>query len=392
MVDDTENHFQGVTDDTPDEILDFVRSNDVADKYTVMLKQQPDGGGKPQTLRSFSNYYPNVNTLGREWGPGSYILVFSWQAVGISGKKETVTKDYKLELPERAWGDEHDTWLQERRDKALEAKTKRWKEDAIKDTIMRPVQPQTQQDPVDNLKKSIETLKALGVPIGGPAPKAEKEVPKRDWAAFAVNMAPLVTAMMPLAVALISKVKPKDDREVEKMLLAHALNKPENDNMKTVLPFLMGSIKQIFELKESMQPEEKVGWVEKIFDKMGPMVPMVIAAVAESRSTGKMNPLVAMAGNSADAQKIKEDPELQILAANKLDQKYGFQQANDVMEAMGMVRPAETLGNFAFYPSDGYDTHGQPITVANGPTADIRDVPAADVKPSANAAEDDTLV
>lgn len=372
MSDDYKEPDTGIPDDTPDEIMDFVRSNDVADKFTVMLKQQPEGGGKPQTLRSFSNYYPNVNTLGREWGPGSYILVFSWRGEGASGKKETVTRDYKIELPERAWGEEHERWLEQRHEKRIEEKTGKWREEALKAQVLNTVNPIQQQTPVsdiETLKKTLGILKDLGVPIGGQV-KQEKEKEKKSFSEKLIEMAPVITALgaiiTPLATAIITRPKAPNDNTLTNTLLTHVLNKPkEDDALKTVVPFLLGSLKQMMDFKESVEPQEKQSTVERIFDKIAPMVPAVLGAVAASREQAMNSPMAKVAQMHPDMRTLKADPELQAMMIQKLDEVYGFQQTNQIILVAGIERPESLSENYKKYPSQGFDNDG---TASDGRT------------------------
>lgn len=380
MEPDEPREIEGITDDTPDEITDFVRANDMTDKFVVMLKQKPDNGGVAQTLRSFTNYYPNVNTLGKEWGPGSYVLVFSWRAEGKSGKKETVTKDFKIELPERAWADEHDRWLMERSKKRQNEMEKEWKEEAMKARVMGQGTPAAASpaSEIDNLKKMLEVAKSLGVQIGGQQKPEPKEKERKSFSDRMIEMAPAITAIGavvgPIVVAIIQRPKPPSDSSLTNTLVNHLItNKPQEDGtMKTVLPFLMGSLKQIMDFKQSMEPEEKQSFVEKVFDKLAPMVPQVLALATQPRPQMESNPMVGMARNLGDVKAMKNDPELAYLGVQRLDEVYGFQQANQILTVFGMERPDELLGNISKYPSKGYGPDGQPET-GNRVPDDIRD-------------------
>jgi hypothetical protein len=377
---DEPREIEGITDDTPDEITDFVRMNDVSDKFVVMLKQRPEGGGVAQTLRSFTNYYPNVNTLGTEWGPGSYTLVFSWRAEGKSGKKETVTKDFKIELPERAWAHEHHRWLMERNKKYQEEKESVWKEEAAKAKIMGgPVTTPAPTSDLDSLKKMLEIARSLGVPIGQGVKAEPKEKEKKSFTEKMIDLAPAITAIGaivgPIAVAIIQRPKPANDSTLTNTLVNHLItNKPqENDTMKQFVPFLMGTMKQMFDFKQSMEPEEKQSFVEKVFDKLAPMVPQVLALATQPRAQMESNPMVGMARNLGDVKAMKSDPELAHLGVQRLDEVYGFQQANDILAVFGMERPKDLEGNLEKFPSKGFRPDGQP--------EDIRDVKMPDEAP-----------
>lgn len=360
-----ETPIEGITEDTPDEITDFVRSNDVADKYVVMLKQRPDGGGPAQTLRSFSNYYPNVNTLGKEWGPGSYSLIFSWRGEGKSGKKETLTKEFKIDLPERAWADEHDQYLMERSRKRQEALEREMKLDATKNRILgAPAAATPQVSEFDTMKKFLVMAKELGVPIGGNVKPEPKEKEKKSFADRLIDMAPAITAIgavvSPLAVAFIQRKKEPEDKSTTNLLLQHVLTqKPqENDVMKQFVPFLMGTMKQMMDFKESIQPEEKETLVERLIEKLAPVVPQVLALASMPRQQLDTNPMVKMARSMPDVKAMTADADMLKMAVPKLDEIYGAQNVDDILAVAGVVRPAEFAENFRKFPSKGFRTDG----------------------------------
>ncbi len=392
---DDETPIEGITEDTPDEITDFVRSNDVADKYVVMLKQRPEGGGPAQTLRSFSNYYPNVNTLGKEWGPGSYSLIFSWRGEGKSGKKETLTKEFKIDLPERAWADEHDQYLMERSQKRQAVLEKTLKNDAIKNRILGPgaVPQAAPVSEFDTMKKFLVMAKELGVPIGGQVKPEPKEKEKKSFADRLIDLAPAITAIgavvSPLAVAYISRKKEPEDKSTTNLLLQHVLTqKPqENDVMKQFVPFLMGTMKQMMDFKESIQPEEKESLVERLIDKLAPVVPQVLALATMPRAQMDTNPMVKMARNMPDVKAMANDAEMLAMAVPKLDEIYGAQNVDDILAVAGVVRPPEFAENYRRFPSKGYRTDGTPEN--EPPLDDGRNAKPSDVVPGACVGQDE---
>lgn len=381
----------GITDETPDEIRNFVLENAVANKFTVMLKQKPDNGGVAQTLRSFTNWYPNVNTLGRQWGPGSYILVFSWRGSGISGKKETITKEYQIELPDRAWADEHDLYLEEKARARREKKDAEWREEADRNRAMGGHTAAPQVSEIDALKKALELAKSLGIGLGNQGPAAAKpaaEKPQKTFGEKLIDLAPAITAIGavvgPIAIAIIQRPKVKDDNTLTNTLLSHVLNnKPqENETMKQIVPFLMGTMKQMFDMKDSMQPEEKESMVEKILGKLAPMVPAVLALATLPKEERDAHMGVKMARADQGVQAIAGDPEATRIAVQKLDEAYGFQNANDIISVAGMVRPPDLAENFREWPSPGFGPDGKAL--------DGRDVKVPDG--TKDAVEDDLPV
>lgn len=398
MLEDEQTPIEGITDETPDEITDFVRSNDVSDKYVVMLKQRPEGGGAAQTLRSFTNYYPNVNTLGKEWGPGSYSLIFSWRGEGKSGKKETITKEFKIDLPERAWAEEHDQFLMDRSRKRQKALEEQMKNDAMKNRILGPqaVPVVAPASDLDTMKKFLGMAKDLGIPIGGNVKPEPKEKEKKSFAERLIDLAPAITAIgavvSPLAVAFISRPKAPDDKSTTNLLLNHLLTKQpqENDVMKQFVPFLMGTMKQMMDFKASMEPEEKETLVERLIEKLAPIVPQVLALATMPRQQLDSNPMVQMARKMPDVKAMANDAEALAIAVPKLDEIYGAQNVDDILAVAGVTRPPEFAENYKRWPSKGFRTDGTPET--GPPLEDGRDAKLPDVDPHAPEAGEEGLV
>lgn len=357
--------FEGITDDTPDEITSFIRENDVAEKYTVMLKEHLEEGGKPVYIRSYTNKCPSINEIGKQWGPGSYKLVFSWRGENKAGKMEQMTRDMPLDLAERSYRDVYEEYREELRRKRLETKEKVWIEDAAK---MRAQGGNLNQQPpapvseLDTMKKALEMARGLGIPIGG-AQKAAAPEPHKSFSQTMLELTPALVAlggiMSPIIVAMLQRPKEKSDTTIMNTLLAHALEKPKEDSvMKETIPFLLGTMQKIFEVKASMEPEPQESLVERIIGKLAPMVPAVLAMAAGGQQAVNASPIVGMVRKSEDMQALAKDAEAQIMAVQRLDEQYGFQQTNKILMVAGLPRPEELAENFRQYPSPGFRPDG----------------------------------
>lgn len=364
----------GLPDDTPDEISSWITANAVADNYTVMLKEFVDGSTKPVYIKGYTNRCPPILEIGKEWGPGKYRLVFSWRGLGISGKKEQITKDMDVELPDRAWRDIHEEFQDEKRRIRNAKKTREYEDEALKNKVQGVNQAPPQVSELDVIKKALDAARSLGVNIGGKA--AEK--PQRTFTEKMMDAVPLITALgavaSPILVAFIQRPREKDDKTMLNTLLTHALNKPPADDPnKMVLPFLLSSITQIMDLKERMEPQEKETLVERIIGKLAPIVPAVVAMAAQGRAAVEGNPIVQQVRKSEDFKNLAGDVDALILFVNKQDAAYGFQQTNQILMVGGLERPAETLPNMAKFPSKGFKP--------DGAVDDGRDVKPPDAKP-----------
>ena len=346
------------SDETPDEISVFLSANAIGEKYQMVLKELPNGG-KPQYIKSFSNYHPSIDDIGEQWGPAEYEITFSWQERDMNGKKKPVAKSFRINLSEKAWREPHEKYLAKKsaerkaeEQAKLNAEVERARAYGSVGLNPNPAQPPPSE--LDSLKKAADTLKSLGVQIGGPA--APPPPPRVDLNAILTGVAAVATALSPVLAAFVGRKREQDP--LLSLLVTKMLDKPqgESETMKTVVPFLMGTMKQLFEMKEAMKPEEKEPFIERVFDKVVASAPMIAEVLKMSQQQRENNLMVKMARNSGEMQAILADPELQIGLVNKLDQFYGFQQTNQILEVMGVPRPPATANNASAFPSKGYET------------------------------------
>ena len=161
--------------------------------------------------------------------------------------------------------------------------------------------------------------------------------------------------------------------------------------MKSFVPFLMGTMKQLMDFKQSMEPEEKQGLVEKIFDKLAPMVPQVLALATMPKPQLEANPMVKMARNLPDVKNMQADTELAFMGIQRLDEVYGFQQANDIMTVFGLQRPPELQDNYQTFPSVGFGPDGLPVRSPESVQEDLRSAKMPDQSPNDTANDDNGL-
>lgn len=360
--------------ETPDEITSFLASNGIGEKYQMILKELPDGG-KPQYIKSFTNYHPSIDDVGKQWGPGEYEFVFSWRETGINGKKGPVIKSFKINLPEKAWRDVHQDWLEQKHKERVAKKNDEINEEASRARAFgTPINTVPPPSDLDSLRKSLEVLRGLGVPLGAPAP-----APKTDWAATLVAFAPVIAAAAPVLSAFIGRKKEDSQGPLLQLLIGKLLdNKPqgESEYMKQVFGMAMGMMKNMMDMKQIMAPEEKEPFIERVFDKLVGTMPMVLELAKMNKPQRESNIMYKMAQGHPDVQAVMGDVELQVGLVNKLDAFYGFEQTNQILEVVGIDRPPTTAANAKHYPSPGAKAQSEE-EAAQAAQEDLRKAPGA---------------
>lgn len=369
-LDNAEQDSQVSYDDTPNEIRDFIAGNGIGNKYQCIVKERI-AGGDPAILDTMNNRHPELDQIGKQWGPGDYVLVFSWQVPKPGGGKEKQMKNLNLHFSERAWRDIHEDYLLERNE---ERKRKRAQdlEKAKQEAELRAIEnggtKEPAQDPLEALKKALDTAKALGIPVGG----AAKEGKGLDI----MGIAALLTALKPLLEGLFGGNKQNDSailikameaQQATNMLLMKSLLEtrpggasPESHHMDRILGMTMKGMERVLELQDMMKPAEKETLVDRIFGVVDKFLPSIMELSKMSKEARERDMMYRIAAGSDEMKKARANPDVALILVNKWDEHYGFQTTNDILKVAGIERPPETMGNMAKFPSDGFGPDGQP--------------------------------
>src|SRR5690606_16819351 len=178
-----------------------------------------------------------------------------------------------------------------------------------------------------------------------------------------IELAPVITALTPLVLGLLKREGSDNNSQLLNTLVSNMLlQKPptESESMKQMTNFLMGTMKQVLDMKEAMRPAEKESFVEKVFDKLvasGPLLTSVLKMSAEQRQN---NFMVNRVRNSEEIQTLRTDPEAQAMMIARMDAYYGAEQTNQILQVMGFQRPpgapaAEATGGGGEGGDDGED-------------------------------------
>ncbi len=355
--------------ETPDDIREFFTSIGSRDKFHCLIRQVRPGGGGYYTLSTIKNQVPTVEQIGKEYGPGDYLIQFTWYPPKNSPDYKnggTLTKQTDISLPENPWKRLHLIYMDELRDKDL-ADARDRMQDRLRSAQVAAVEsghvPGAAPDSFTQITKMTELLKSLGIPVGG------STSPRIDWTQ-------LIAALTPLAVAFLTR--PNNQLSIQDLLtmqqnqmnsmLALTQNRtPVEQHMAGFLNTVMettGKLARIAGNGGAPAPddEEKETWVDKIFgliEMVGPSVIEKLAAKAPPER--KQDRLYKTIENSEDVKMLQSDPELLEKLVTRLDQEYGFEETNKVLrifEEFDLKRPASTLQNAERYPSRSGEDKG----------------------------------
>jgi len=378
-------------DTTPDEISAFIAENDIGERFTVTIKEKKKEGGKPEILTTFSNKKPSIAEMGRQWGPGNYEVHITWDEVLPNGSQKPHKKILDLPLSERAYREVYEDYQAELTAERLRAKQKKWAMEAeeAKAKGLDPRMAGAGGGGLGSIQDAIAMLKSLGIEVGGAAkPKTLMET--------ITEMAPLIVAVTPMVQAFFGAKKEgylamgDSQNDIVKLLLEKALNKPEtNPFNERVQEGMFGMFSKLMDMKEAMQPQEKESLIERVTGKIFENLPL-IAQLAQMSQKDRANSLMYQATKMhPDFKAVEANPDVQVEVTSRLDRKFGFQQANMVIEALGFKRPASLAEAFKTYPSPGFGKDGNRMAPPGAvpPAGNPQAPPASAPEPGAGGTE-----
>jgi hypothetical protein len=361
----------GFINETPEDIEDFLAAHGIKKcSYICTVKRFPPSGGSVAEWLpcSTKNEYPEIEDIGKRFGPGKYLFCFTWNAQDPqTGKNKRTMKEYKIVLGEE-WNDLNDEYMAEKwiekKKKIANMKTRAEMEAALEGKSINSKTNDT--DPktagLDYLREAKAAFTDLGLPVGGSAGAvvAAEGQGRMYELMLAMNqkssenmmtmMAQMNQNMMALVTALITNNKPQSSDGIMKEVI----------NM----------VSQTINLKEVLNPEKK-GVIDRVFELMESVMPSIVALAAKPKAERIQSPLYQMAANSDEMNQIKKDPEMLKEMVKKWDEAHGTEQTDIILGTVGLRRPSAhpaqtTAPEETVYEEVEEDPAANPLTDESG--------------------------
>lgn len=339
--------------DAPDEIAQFVESLGLSDKFRCLIRKTKPGAQGYYTIADLKNVVPTVEQIGKDYGPGQYHIAFTWYppkgTPKVGGKAGSLVKTIPIDLPDIPWKRIHllhMAKLEQEDQEALDRLRREGRERAITRAIEDGRTPGSAGNGLEAVKDAVQMLKELGIPVGGGTAKSV------DWekvVAAGATLLPIVVSLFKREDGLTTKDLITLMQNNQQMLLT-AVNRqnPVEANMLGLLNTVVDTAKNVMALGPG-KVEEKETFAGRIFDLIEQVGPGIIQALAaKPQAERENNMLYRMAVGHPDFQALKEDKEKLIATVNRLDEAYGYEATNQILESfreLGLVRPPETEGN-----------------------------------------------
>lgn len=338
--------------------------------FQCALKELPEGaniGDGVQTsaqntryIKGWSRAIPSFEYIKNNHGPGLYVLSFSWRQLKAEGDgTEAKYEEVVIEISPKA-AEEHRKFILQNKIKNASEVSTQVRDELIEKKIEGQMvgaltgddPNKAREDPTEAAKKYLtglmDTAKALGLPVG-----QQKTI---EWDKLIAVAAPIVTALI-TANADASRRREEDFNKLLLMMMSQG--QAANQSMLQMVTSMQGGgtgqhfikeftemVKGAFDLKQMLNPpEETLG--DKVFRVIEAVAPQVltIAQTMAQRAPGAPLPPVAQMA----AGYVNKDPDFQALKGNpaelkktvdKMDDYFGWEQTDMIMNVMGFQRPA----------------------------------------------------
>lgn len=366
----------------PDEIAAFRAQFGMPSNFTVTLRKRLPSGSMgicAPFLRVGTGKLSELTMLdiGQQYGPGDYTLSFTWLVrggpEGDRRQKQHKSEEMHFTLEEAQWRPVHDKWKREQQRADLEERIthqKRMAEaaEAAKLDAQLAAAPEGKKSGLDEIKAAMDLVRTVQGTLGVGGGKSGLDLE---------GILKIATVVVPLMKELFGGRDKSDD------LIKVMLSSQEQSN-KMIMALLMkeggggqmGLLEKAFNTgmnivsqaagaaRQLGAPEPEESTLDKILGVVDRMGPFILQMATKTAAQRQADPLYRMAANSEPVRALKQDPALQKDLVQALDERYGFQQTEDILKALseiGIKRPPELAGNFKDFPSDGYGPDGLPF-------------------------------
>jgi len=361
-------------DDIPDEVRAVLDAHGLGKKpFQCMLKEIPKGsdmgegsssGTTSVFVRGFTRGVPSPDFIAKEYGPGDYLLCFTWQNKEEDGSRHTKREEVPISISDKVMGEFKRNRLNNKIKDASEIGSQvrdALVEKSIEGEMLKALTGKDRQEPVDQAKAAktyinevIETAKMVGLTPYAAQPPAKGI----EWD----KVLPAVMTGITAFLTMQQNAEQSRRDEFNKMLmLLMSSSQNANNQLLEVMKVQSGAgsgnmaIKEFkdmifgaLDIKEALSGNGKETLGDKIFrlvESVAPSILTIAATTAQSAQAAQNNPAVKMAKGyietNPDFQALKTNPGEMKKVIDSMDRTYGWVQVDHILNTMGWPRPAD---------------------------------------------------
>lgn len=350
--------------ETPDDVKHVLEENSLGRTrvYTCKLKRFPEGGeslqnaASAQFVQAWRCGFPSEKYVMQEYGPGRYLLIFSWNVnerlAGGDKKYQTKVVEIPLEIGE-ACRDDYEEYQDQKRIRRAERQARdlqRYREKQALNTMASGASPilDKNQAGKEYLREFGETARMLGMstPIAPAAPQGS----------LLKDLVPGIVAAIPAVLSYLSNSAEKQNARMDNLLqmlvttmqanTANMIAAMKGANGPTtgteILKEITGMVMGAVNLKETLEGNKETV-VDKIFRMIEGVAPQIVQLAQLSKQQRMMDPRYMMGKTMMNADpnlsQLKKDPEILEMSVRKWDEQLGWEQTDAILTIGEMRRP-----------------------------------------------------
>jgi hypothetical protein len=365
-------------DQIPDEVRAVLDEFGLSKKpFQCVLKEIPEGSDigdqgastNTQYIKGWVRGIPSVDYIAKNYGPGLYLLQFTWRIREEDENGKNVSKAYHQEvtvpISQKAAGDYKKHRLDRKLREANEISTQVQEamlEKNLENAALKGVlgdKDESKQNPAQAAKQYIaetmEAAKMIGLsPLSSlPAPRVI------EWEKILPAVVGGITAFLQMQqtaensrreefnklLMLMMSQSQNASKEFMEIMKAQSGVGSGNMAIREFKDMVLGAL----DIKEALSGNQKEGLADKIFrviEGVAPQILSIAATTAEARAA-QNHPMVKVAKNyvasNPDFVALKNNPAELKKEFEKLDDFFGWRQTDIITQVMGWERPQDCL-------------------------------------------------
>jgi len=343
----------------PDEIVEVLQANDLWKPnrtWQCMLKElgsdDAENDSMASYVKSWRNGVPTIDCIAKNWGPGAYVLVFTFKKRDVEdGKTKSVSEKIQIRISQKYMPVYRQHQMKKRLHEVQQTR------EALKDAHLDKF-----------MDENLDPLNALAPKQNGPATDPKEYV--NEVLTFAEKMGltrkqgldwdkilGLVVPALPLVLKYFDD-KASAERERNERFMTLMLSQSQSSTstlvelMKNVQGPRDGSAmieefgKMVFgalDIRDALTGKEST--MDKVMGMIEKFLPLIITFASMPKQARQINPgyqaATAYIGASPEIQQILQDPAKRSMMIRKLDSHYGWEQTDRILSVMEIARPED---------------------------------------------------
>lgn len=345
-------------DEIPEEIASLFTEHGLSGcKYRVILKQVPDGVEDTSRslpfIKSWTRTIPTVDYIGREFGPGTYQMLFMWTRNDPENNDRPKTYSDSLHVTvSDKFEPEYRKYQFEKKMKDIEERQRKVRSMKIEGSL------EASMDPLiaDGEKKpDAPPIEEAAIKyVDGVASMAERLGMTRkqgfDWD----KILPILLTAIPAVMKLVADTRANASGENQKFIammlgmmsqnnnqLIEVLRGQQNPRGADLTREMFDMIKGAIDVKEMIADHGKETVADRVFNIIAQVAPQILEVAKLSAMQRATDPRYQVAklyaqGN-ADIKEAQHSPAIAAELYAKLDATFGWRQADVVLGDVGGV-------------------------------------------------------